>query len=271
VWVSKRDSAHTHYARCERNVSLGTVLVAGGAFFEVNALFGRHGNFSDDPWHHAEVEYILGQGHHTAADRILDVDCERGGRIWAFADRGFEHVTGLDPAFDNLQPARVTATEKAPRATFVQGSPLHYPFPDSSFEEVLILSGRFGGGLAADIALLRESLRVLAPCGTLWFSTADGNWARDPLDSQITARYRSPEYGNFDRVTHVTDAQRDAVTEQGLTERLYGPCELTDVLYDLGFRAVSYRAHEFGFAATRHGSAKKPPRLLVRCRAPRPS
>jgi SAM-dependent methyltransferase len=228
----------------------------------VNALlnFRGHDDLAGEAWQQAEVAYILGQGHHTAADRILDVDCGRGGRVHAFAARGFEHVTGLDPEFDNLEPARIVAAQKALHANFVQGTPLHYPFPDKAFEEILMLGPRFGCGSSPtdDIVLLRESLRVLAPCGTLWFSVADGVWMRDH------------PWPQRDYPAHVADTEKCVVTEQGLTERLYGPCELTDVLYGLGFRAVSYRAHESGFAAAHHDAKTCPPRLLVRCRAPRP-
>jgi SAM-dependent methyltransferase len=251
------DITHPSHPRYERDKSFGMAGAAGAAFFEVNALlkFRRHVALHDDAWHHAEVEYILGQDHRSVTDRILDVDCGRGGRVRALAARGFEQVTGLDPASDNLDSARATATGNALRASFVQGAPPHYPFPDGSFEEILILSARFGSGPASDIALLRETLRVLAPCGTLWFSVADGDWLRNYSDSQVVER----------------SLPGSVVTEQSLTERLYGPCELTDVLYGLGFRAVSYRVHQAGFAAVHHDGRKNPARLLVRCRAPRPS
>jgi D-alanine-D-alanine ligase len=235
-----------------------------------------------DAWHSAEVDYILSHGRHTPTDRILDVGCGRGGRVRAFATHGFRNVTGLDATASNVEAAQNLTRKKGLQAAFVEGDPFHYPFGEQVFDEILILSDLFGHGSSprGDTELLREAHRALRPGGTLWLSVADGEWIRrhveadmvEPLPNGFIARRRTLSCEGFRLTTRtvVADEKRGIATDQVLTEWLYGPSDLTEILYSLGFRAVSYRAHEPGFTATPRGAPNIPPRYLVRCRAPYP-
>jgi D-alanine-D-alanine ligase len=235
-----------------------------------------------DVWHLAEVDYILSQGRHSSTDRILDVGCGRGGRVRAFAAHGFGNVTGLDAIASNVEAAQNLARKKGLRADFVEGDPFHYPFVEQVFDEILILGDLFGHGSSpsSDTELLQEAYRALQPGGTLWLSVADGEWMRkhieadsvEPIPNGFIARHRTLSCEGFRLTTRtiVANEERGIATDRILTEWLYGPSDLTDILYSLGFRAVSYRAHEPGFAATPRGAPNMPPRYLVRCRAPHP-
>jgi hypothetical protein len=45
---------------------------------------------------------------------------------------------------------------------------------------------------------------------------------------------------------------------------------MTNILHQLGFETISYRAHEPGFALQPHARRDAAPRYLVRCLAPYP-
>lgn len=65
-------------------------------------------------------------------ERVLDVGCGSGRLTAALAERGVREVWGLDPSPYLLQ----IASERAPRARFVQGAVEESPFADRTFDAI---------------------------------------------------------------------------------------------------------------------------------------
>lgn len=95
--------------------------------------------------------------------RVLDVGCAQGAVSMKLKEAGGEWVH-LDPDFPNLVTARPVLGENL---LHCQGQRL--PFPDSSFDEVLLLD--ILEHVEDDLALLGEAVRVLRPGGRVAVST----------------------------------------------------------------------------------------------------
>ena len=235
-----------------------------------------------DTWQLAEIDHILGQANHGPSDRILDLGCGDGGRVRALALRGYKNVVGLDSPPAIVGTTRQRSQKKSFQGSFVQADPLHCPFPDHSFDEILILGDLFGhsGSPIHDAELLKEAQRMLRAGGTLWLSMVDGEWVRthyqpdgvEPLVSGFLCRHRtlSPDGSRLTTRTIVADQERGVAIDQVFTEWLYEPKTLTNILHQLGFETISYRPSELGFARQIHIRRNTPPRYLVRCSAPCP-
>jgi SAM-dependent methyltransferase len=97
-------------------------------------------------------------------DRILEVGCGTGRTACHLAMQGFD-VTAVDLHPDMLAKAKRRATSMRVHVDFAQGDACALPFPDNTFDVVLIESvTNF-----ADVQLaLREYYRVLRPGGHLY-------------------------------------------------------------------------------------------------------
>jgi ubiquinone/menaquinone biosynthesis C-methylase UbiE len=97
--------------------------------------------------------------------RILDIGCGTGEQVQYLSDRGFE-VSGIEPA----QKMRDYARSKLPEEMVRDGSVLHIPFPDNSFDFVYAYEVFRYLNHNDNMQGLKEVLRVLKPGGTFFGS-----------------------------------------------------------------------------------------------------
>ncbi len=121
------------------------------------------------PW----TEELLDRAKPQPGARVLDVACGTGivARMVAQQLGGGVHVTGLDISPAMLEVARSMAEREGVKISWHEGSAELLPFPDASFDLVLVQQGlQFFKDKAA---ATREVHRVLAPDGR----AATATWA----------------------------------------------------------------------------------------------
>jgi len=100
--------------------------------------------------------------------RVLDIGCGDAGVIIAFAEAG-ARVSGLELDEKSLRRANVRATEHGVAATLAKGIAEALPFPDASFD--LVLLDNVLEHVTDRAGTLREIRRVLRPDGLLYMVT----------------------------------------------------------------------------------------------------
>ena len=112
--------------------------------------------------------------------KILDLGAGAGETVQLLRKRGYE-AQGIDLA-PRCEAAAPPSDVGGPAGAFVQqGDFLHAPFPDGSFDAVISQCAFFVSG---DVpGALRESFRLLKPCGLLLLSDV----AFQPLRQQAAA------------------------------------------------------------------------------------
>jgi ubiquinone/menaquinone biosynthesis C-methylase UbiE len=100
--------------------------------------------------------------------RILDIGCGDAGVIIAFAEAG-ARVAGLELDEKSLQRAAIRAEEHGVDATLAKGIAESLPFPDASFD--LVILDNVLEHVTDRAGTLREIRRVLRPDGLLYMVT----------------------------------------------------------------------------------------------------
>ena len=101
---------------------------------------------------------------------VLDCGCGGGGKSVYYACNGAKSVTGLDINDKDLESASEYAESKSvsEKTRFVLGSACDMPFPDSSFDTVIM--NDFFEHVSDPLAALKESMRVLRSGGRLFIN-----------------------------------------------------------------------------------------------------
>jgi 2-polyprenyl-3-methyl-5-hydroxy-6-metoxy-1,4-benzoquinol methylase len=134
---------------------------------------------------------LVNHAHVLPDHRVLDVGCGTGVVAITAARLGAE-VTGIDLTPELIERARENSAIAAVEIAWHQGDAEELPFEDESFDVVL---SQFGHMFAPrpDVAVA-EMLRVLAPGGTIAFSTWPPEFYIGRLFS-LVARYAPPPAG----------------------------------------------------------------------------
>ena len=208
--------------------------------------------------------------------RLLDLGCGDGERAIALASRSFNHVTGLDGTKSLIDLAIQRAVRRRVDVAFVCGDPCATPFATASFDEVMLLGGLFGhtGTARSDVMLLREAGRVLKPGGRLHVGFSDGDWIRanyradavEGLPTGFIYRHRALSGDGYSLRTEVLSSGVECgiARQESVMEWLYSPRDVTDLLYRLGFDAITYDAEMSRGASARARSAV--PQHVVHCK-----
>lgn len=119
-------------------------------------------------WEHAVTEYF------PKGARILDIGCGLGREAFALTDLGY-HVVGIDISQEVIDQVKPLSAEKGYAIPFYIYDGEHLPFPEESFDVVVIWAQTFGllYGDACKGRYLQECKRVLKQGGLLSFSTHD--------------------------------------------------------------------------------------------------
>ena len=124
------------------------------------ASMGREGQFRDEEVRLARIR---------PGDRVLDVGCGTGSLTLAAARAAGPsgRVVGVEPGIEMIERARAKGRRSKPPVEWVHAAGEHLPFPDASFDVVLIslvLHQLPSDPLHGTMAQIR---RVLAPGGRL--------------------------------------------------------------------------------------------------------
>jgi ubiquinone/menaquinone biosynthesis C-methylase UbiE len=115
--------------------------------------------------------------------KLLEVSCGRGGGLHALLAEAPEiDATGLDIAESAVRFCRDTYGESE-RLRFVQGSALHLPFEDGSFDVVLNVEASNDYGDRR--GFFRETARVLKPNGILLYADTVKHGRREAIEQDL--------------------------------------------------------------------------------------
>ncbi|MDQ6672501.1 MAG: class I SAM-dependent methyltransferase [Chloroflexota bacterium] len=115
--------------------------------------------------------------------RILDAGCGTGGTTNEL--RRFGEVTGIDLAWEALEPARARGLSLLARASIEQ-----LPFGAATFDAATSFEVVYHLGVASDTAALEEIRRVLRPGGVFLLRLPAHDWLRGEHDRLVHTRHR---------------------------------------------------------------------------------
>ena len=103
-----------------------------------------------------------------AGKRVLDMGCGAAGKSLYYVTQGAAHVTGAEIVAHYQAEAEALAEQLglSDRFTFVCASALALPFPDGSFDTIIM--NDFMEHVSDSEGALREGLRLLAPGGRIF-------------------------------------------------------------------------------------------------------
>ena len=113
-------------------------------------------------------------GHFPSGARLLDIGCGLGREAFPLYDLGYD-VVGIDLSEEVISQVRQISAEKGYDIPFIAYDGKKLPFPDDSFDVVLIWAQTFGllYGEAFRRDYLTECRRVLKTGGLFTFSAHD--------------------------------------------------------------------------------------------------
>jgi SAM-dependent methyltransferase len=140
---------------------------------------------------------------------IADLGCGDGAFAWAIAQR--TRCIGLDI---DLQPYHAFLASQSTQLTFTQGSVEQLPFPDHTFDKVLLSSVL--QMVRDDRAALKEIYRVLKPHGTLVLSApVDGFRFFPSLNTRLSALRQG--FGSSGRTNYPRPDLESLIKESGFS------------------------------------------------------
>ena len=119
-------------------------------------------------------------GYFPAGAKILDIGCGLGREAFILSDMGFD-VTGVDISKEVIAQVRHLAAARGYEIPFLEYNGKELPFPDESFDVVLVWAQTFGllYGEEYKQECLAEWKRVLKKDGLVSFSAHDYRYLRE--------------------------------------------------------------------------------------------
>ncbi len=206
MWASVNESSHT-----DRPVPRDTRRTPVAYDYDsipvgyYDAVFER-GRGAQSKWHH--LKFARFQREMTGAWRHLDIACGPGTFIGSLD--AAHHSVGIDIAEPQIAYAKERYGGHGRDFQRVDSGPL--PFGDSSFDVITIIELIEHLPPHENVALIRESLRVLAPDGALLVSTPNygGCW---PVVEAMIARFGGLSYAE-QHITHYDRASLGRLLEE---------------------------------------------------------
>ncbi len=135
-------------------------------------------------------------GYFLSGARVLDIGCGLGREAFPLSDAGFD-VVGIDISQEVISQVRRLAEEKGYDIPFVICDGKKLPFPDDSFDVVLIWAQTFGllYGEKYKRDYLSECRRILKPGGLISFSAHDCGYLKAQYPHCLDGRKFYPYAG----------------------------------------------------------------------------
>lgn len=200
------------------------------------------------------LEFLKINNDQKAELRNLDLCCGQGRHTLELARRGFLNLKGVDQSPFLINLACQRAAEHGYGASDVQfrlGDCKFIPFPDQSFDTVIMAGNSFGysSNQGDDIRVLTEINRVLRTDGMLLLDIADGAWIRghyDPrswewIDKEMFVcreRVLSEDQTRLISREVITHVSEGVIKDQFYAERLYSAEDITRILVKTGFHNI---------------------------------
>ena len=136
-------------------------------------------------------------GHFPCGARLLDIGCGLGREAFPLSDSGFD-VVGIDISQEVISQVRRLSSEKGYDIPFIACDGRKLPFPDSSFDVVLIWAQTFGllYGEEYKRDYLAECGRVLKTGGLFSFSAHDYEYLKAQYPHCLDGRRFYPYAGS---------------------------------------------------------------------------
>jgi len=196
----------------------------------------------------AEVRFVLDVLKPDPVDPILDLGCGSGRHTLALCERGMTNVTGLDLSADLLGQARENLAGCGRSANLIRGDMLRLPFREATLACVASFFTSFGY-FAADrenLAVLRETARVLRPGGKIWLDYLNEENVHANLEPETERtveglhvreeRALTPDGRRLEKTIHITGREGEKVYRESV--RLYSRDELSDLLALSGIKVT---------------------------------
>ena len=170
-------------------------------------------------------------GYFPAGARLLDIGCGLGREAFPLADMGYD-VVGIDISQEVVAQVRELSAEKGYDIPFMAYDGKKLPFPDDSFDVVLIWAQTFGllYGEAFKRDYLAECRRVLKTDGLFSFSAHDYDYLKAQFPQCLEGRkfypYAEAEiYWEAFQASELTQVARQAGFDVILCEKgsIYKP------------------------------------------------
>ncbi len=186
---------------------------------------------------------------------ILDLCCGHGRHSLELARRGFTNVKGLDRSHYLIQKAKQNAKKEGLDIKFKEGDARKIPYPDNSFNFVMILGNSFGyfESVDDDIRILKEVFRVLKPDGKILIDVSDGEYLRQNYQPRswewidkkyFVCRERSLTSDKQRLISReiISHIEKGVIVDQFYAERLYDRDVLLNILSRAGFKNIAFNA-----------------------------
>jgi D-alanine-D-alanine ligase len=189
--------------------------------------------------------------------RILDLCGGQGRHTLELCRRGCRDCTVVDYSGTLLAIGRETARQQDLPVRFVQADARRLPLGDERFDSVLILGNSLGylPDARADLAIMIESHRVLAPSGTLLVDVTDASYVRrkiapvawHEIDADVVVcREREVRENCVCAREMVLSKKHGLIRDKNYRIRLYDAETLAGLLDRAGFREISQHTQPSG-------------------------
>jgi len=193
---------------------------------------------------------ILGLNENSS---ILDLACGQGRHVLELARRGYKNLYGMDRSHYLIRKAKHTSLTEKLSVNFKEGDARKLPYPNDTFDVVMILGNSFGyfESIEDDLKILKELFRVLKPFGKFLIDVADGNYLKKHFNARswewidknhFVCRERSLAKDGERLISRevISNINKGVVVDQFYAERLYTKEKLQNILGKSGFTKVTF-------------------------------
>lgn len=209
-------------------------------------------------------------------NRILDLCCGHGRHSLELARRGFKNVEGLDRSRYLIQKAKTLAKKEGLEIKFREGDARDLPYPNDSFDVVMILGNSFGyfDSIQDDLRVLEEVFRVLKPWGRILIDIANGEYLREHYQPRswewidkkaFVCRERTLSADKNKLISReiIVHVEKGVIVDQFYSERLYTKEMLEELLKKAGFEKITFHGEIVTSSSRNQDLGMMERRLLV--------
>jgi len=205
----------------------------------------------DDTITKSEIDLMIKISGFTPSQHILDLCCGQGRHSFELARRGFTKVDGLDYSDYLINIAKQRAVSSKLPVIFTQGDARQIPFPDGTFDVIMLLANSFGyfEDKNDDIAVLKEVYRALKPGGYVLLDITDGTYIKNNYNKTVLEWidedvyvYRQREIKGDRLVAReaVCSVDKGLIRDHFYAERLYAYDDIKQSLLSTNFKELKY-------------------------------